>query len=290
MEGPPGESKITDVSNDIFNGEYVPVKASDGLYKQGGAQWIWFLVKRNLIDKCSLLPVETWSAYTGQKKWDVNYWSNFETEKHNHFRHPQVLVLNINGQRVEFIGLHLKSKFVNQGETKWKSGGQKQRDFILEALKARIKMTTEAADVRLYLDKKFEQLENPAVFVLGDFNDGPGKEYFENRYLFFDLISNIQGGIFEAHKFLNHALFDYPDELRWSVYFKDFVQPERNPKILLDHIMFTQPLVNWSLNICVEPKAGFIEHEIHDEINSRLNSTQKTSDHKPISVLLSVRE
>jgi len=37
---------------------------------------------------------------------------------------------------------------------------------------------------------------------MGDFNDGPGKEFFESRHLFLDLISNIQGSIFEADKYL----------------------------------------------------------------------------------------
>jgi hypothetical protein len=114
-------------------------------------------------------------------------------------------------------------------------------------LTARIKMTTEGTNVRAYIDAKFLQTRNPAIFVLGDFNDGPGKEYFEERYLFFDLVSNLQGDVFFASRFLNHALFDYPDELRWSVQFDDFVDPNRDPHILLDHILFTQPLVDGSL-------------------------------------------
>ncbi|MBN1184986.1 MAG: hypothetical protein JXB49_22060 [Bacteroidales bacterium] len=290
LEGPNGETKIETVAREVFNDQYLPVKASNGQYKQNGTQWIWFLVRQELIGQCSLLPVDTWSEFTGGISWNVNYWGNFDTEMHKHYRHPQVLIFEFEGNRIEFIGLHLKSKFVNQGESMWGAGSSKRQEFIKEALKARIKMTTEATNVRKYIDRKFEQLRDPAIFVLGDFNDGPGKEFFENQYLFFDLISNIQGNIFEAHKFLNHALFDFPDALRWSVFFKDFIEPQRDPRILLDHIMFTQPLTNWNLNVCVEPKSGFIEHEVHDEINASLTSTQKTSDHKPISVVLSVRD
>lgn len=290
LEGPDGEQNIDRVAAEILNGQYVPVKLPDGNYQQKGQQWIWFLVKPQWAAVSSLLSPDIWQSYTGGPTWNVNYWGNFETETHRHYRHPQVLVMDINGQRVECIGLHLKSKFVNSGQSNWNAGGQQREQFILEALKARIKMTTEATNVRSYIDKKFEQLENPAIFVMGDFNDGPGKEFFENQYLFFDLISNIQGSIFEADRFLNHALFDYPDNLRWSVHFKDFVDPARDPHILLDHIMFTQALVNWKLDICVEPHAGLIEHEIHDETNAVLTSTQKTSDHKPVSVTLSVKD
>lgn len=290
LEGPNSEAEIDQACSAIFNNQYVAVKSSDGNYAQLGTQWIWFLVKPAFINSCSLLPVDTWQAFAGGETWKVNFWGNFETVNHKHYRHPQVMIMDINGQRVEFIGVHLKSKFVNGGSSDWNAGGQRQQEFIVEALKARIKMTTEASNVRSYINTKFSQLEKPAIFVLGDFNDGPGKEFFENQYLFFDLISNIQGSIFEADKFLNHALFDYPDNLRWSVFFKDFVEPLRDPHILLDHILFTQPLVNWNLDVTVEPHAGLIEHEIHDEVNAVLTSSQKTSDHKPVSVLVSVKD
>ena len=93
---------------------------------------------------------------------------------------------------------------------------------------------------------------------------------------------------FFANRFLNHALFDYPNHLRWTVKFEDFVQPERNPHILLDHILFTQPLVDGSLPLQVNSKAGWVEHEIHDLINASLTTKQKTSDHKPISLEIDI--
>lgn len=170
-----------------------------------------------------------------------------------------------------------------------KAVGVDKQNFISEALTARIKMTTEATNVRKYIDKKFEQIPKPAIFVMGDFNDGPGKEFFEERFLFFDLISNIQGDVFFATKFLNHALFDFPDNLRWSVDFNDFVDPERDPHILLDHILFTQALVDDSLSWRIDAGAGKVEHEIHDNINATLSSKEKTSDHKPISIIVTTK-
>jgi len=289
LEGPKGENKIDLISNDWLRGDWLPVKASDGEYSTSGEQWIWFLVRNKYAANSSLLPIETWDAFAGQS-WKYHLWGEFKEKGHKHYRHPQVLVFNWNGLRVEFIGLHLKSKFVNQGEAMWKAGGEKQEQFVREALTARIKMTTEAANVRAYIDAKFKQVENPAIFVMGDLNDGPGKEYFENNYLFFDLLSNIQGDVFFARKFLNHALFDFTDELRWSVYFKDFVDPNRNPHILLDHILFTQGLVDDSLPLRIDAHAGKVEHEIHDLINAPLKGNAQTSDHKPVSVLVTTKE
>ena len=121
---------------------------------------------------------------------------------------------------------------------------------------------------------------------MGDLNDGPGKELFERQFLFFDLLTALQGSIFEAEKYFNHALFDYPDPLRWSVHFQDKIDPGRSPNILLDHILFSQALVRHELPLQVEPQAGRIEHEIFDRLNAQLPKKYKLSDHKPVSCLL----
>ncbi len=288
-EGAPSLAQMKQFANEILDDRYVPIDPG-GSNGQRGEQWIWFLVKQEWAAQCSILPVETWHDFSGGKNWRVHHWGSFEEVSHSHYRTPQVLVMDISGQRVEFIGVHFKSKYINQGSSMWNSTNQETRDeFILESLKARVKLATEAANVRRYIDRKFEQIEKPAIFVLGDMNDGPGKELFEEKYLFFDLIANIQGDVFAATRFLNHCLFDFPDELRWSAIFNDFVTNESNKKILIDHILFTQPLVNWNLNICVEPNAGYIEHEIHDLVNASLNRNQKTSDHRPVSLKISTR-
>jgi hypothetical protein len=193
LEGLKGETKIDKFCLDVLEGKYVAVKAIGNDYKIQGRQWIWFLVKTELKDSASLLPTRVYDEFSCAS-WDVNYWGDFETTKHKHYRHPQVLVLEWQQTRLEFIGLHTKSKFVQSGKSSWDAGGEKRKTFIREAIKARIKMTTEVANVRAYINTKFEQVPNPAIMVLGDLNDGPGKEFFEEQYIFFDLLSNLQGG------------------------------------------------------------------------------------------------
>jgi hypothetical protein len=289
IEGPEGEERIDAFATEALGGRYAAVKALDGQYGTKGSQWIWFLVKPELTPGASLLPMETWDWFAGET-WNVNYWGDFKSSRHHHYRHPQVLVLEMLGTRIEFIGLHLKSKFVARGKNMWNKGGASREEFIRKAIQARIKLTTEAANVRSYIDRKFGQVRNPAIFVVGDLNDGPGKEYFEREYLFFDLLSNIQGDVFFARRFLNHALFDFSEDLRWTVRFEDFVDPDRRPEILLDHILFTQGLVDGSLPIHVEAKAGFVEHEVHELVNANSPKYACTSDHRPVSVLVTVEE
>ena len=174
------------------------------------------------------------------------------------------------------------------GPTARKGTDAQRQEFVREALKARVKLATEAANVRAYIDAKFAQTPNPAIFVLGDLNDGPGKEFFERQYLFFDLVSTLQGDVFFARKFMNHALFDFAHELRWSVRFDDYVDPARDPCILLDHILFTQGLVDGSLPLRVEPGAGFVEHEVHALVNAGEPANRKSSDHAPVSVWITI--
>jgi hypothetical protein len=76
--------------------------------------------------------------------------------------------------------------------------------------------------------------------------------------------------------------------LRWTVQFRDFVDPGRDPHILLDHILFTQGLVDGSLPWEVKAHAGKVEHEIHDLTNAALPERAHTSDHKPVSVQVTV--
>jgi endonuclease/exonuclease/phosphatase family metal-dependent hydrolase len=285
LEGPRAVAGLKEFVAHDLEDDYVVVEAPDGVYATRGEQWIWFLVHRSLQDAVALLPISTWQQFAGQR-WTVHYWGNQQAEQHSHYRHPQTLVLTWGGQRVEFIGLHLKSKFINRGRQMWEAGGAEQEAFVAEAIKARIKLATEATNVRRYLDAKFGQVEKPAIIVLGDLNDGPGKEYFEDQYLFFDLVSTLQGEVFFARKFLGHALFDWPEHLRWSVRFDDFVEVVTDRPILLDHIMFTQGLADGSLPVSVVAQSGRVEHEIHALINAPLPATSHTSDHVPVSVEL----
>ncbi len=103
--------------------------------------------------------------------------------------------------------------------------------------------------------------------------------------MFFDLVSNIQGDGFFLRKFLNRALFDYLDDLKWTVEFDDFTKSNRDSRtrILLDHILFTQALVDGSLPWKINEHAGKVEHEIHDLINAVLPANAQTSDHSPPS-------
>ncbi len=294
-EGPSGEEAIDRFAEGLDG--YVAVKRPPGnLYMQQGTQWIWFLVKKSLAPDTSLLPLDVWREYAElaspggehKAKWPVYRWGEIDASKHGHYRHPQVLVWNVAGVRVEIIGGHFKSKLTKVGNFKSPDPAVR-RAYIEETLEARIKLATEAQNTRYYIDQRFRQDVAPAIVLMGDLNDGPGKELFERQFLFFDLLGNLQGDVFESEKYLNHALFDYPDDLRWTVRFKDPVDETRDPHILLDHIMFTQAFVRSQLPLSIEPHAGKVEHAIFDRANAQLGTSGPVSDHRPVSCLLTVK-
>jgi hypothetical protein len=97
-------------------------------------------------------------------------------------------------------------------------------------------------------------------------------------------LSNLQGNVFFAKQFLNHCLFDYDDQLRWSTDFRDPIEPELRLQ-LIDHILFTQSLVRKNDFPRIEPGSGLVEHTIHETINAILPG-EDISDHRPISVVI----
>ena len=297
QEGPKGERAVDDFCTQVLGRKWVPVLLdSDGellgendkAYQIKGTQWIWFLVRPELVEKCRLQSPQIWQAFTGSKTWVVNYWGEEQSTRHSYYRHPQVLIYDMgNGHELELIGVHLKSK-INREKIVFDQQNNLVGDYVSKATQARIKLATEARNVRRYIGAKFDQLVQPGILVLGDCNDGPGHDYFENQYLFFDLISNLQGEVMFAERFFNHALFDFAGHLRWSAKFSDPLRklyPSRT-KLLIDHIMLSQPLCRGNLPLVANAGSGAVDHESFERANAGSNSKTITSDHRPVSCRL----
>lgn len=297
QEGPKGEQAILDFCTQVLGQNWVPVLLKEpneavGLrdpdYKIKGTQWMWFLVRSTLSGNCRLQSPSTWQAFTDEKTWIVNYWGKEIPSRHSHYRHPQVMIYTLeNGQELEFIGVHLKSK-INKKTIRKDAAGNLIGGYLDEALKARVKLATEARNVRQYIAAKFNQLAHPGIMVMGDCNDGPGQDFFEKQYLFFDLVSNLQGEVLVAERFFNHALFDFPAHLRWTAKYRNKLTgtPASKNPLLLDHILISQPLCRGQLPLVVNEHAGSVEHEAFERFNVGSNSKTRTSDHRPVSCRL----
>ena len=79
------------------------------------------------------------------------------------------------------------------------------------------------------------------MIILGDMNDGPGKEYFEKYLLDMDITSELLGSIYFPKNIFSTTLDPDND---YSVIFDDFVSNMPNRKILLDRILISPSLSN----------------------------------------------
>lgn len=324
-EGPHGEDRARDFFAEVAPDYDLVTRPSgeDADYgMKGGAgfagrQWLWFLIRKASGIAGQLVHIDRWQDLTeansrGEHKagrWDVSFpeWVKAASDSpsqlqfdiarnHGHWRHPQVLQATIPSTEgetafIEFIGCHLKSKYNDikpEGDASDPDFFEKNPELVADLIKARVKITTECTDIRHYIEARFEADENAAIVVAGDLNDGPGKERIERRFLYHDLIGSLQGDVFFARRFLNHALFDSPEGERWSVHFEDALDPARDPHILLDHILFSQAMTRSHLGekclFLAQGGSGLVEHQVHHQVTSTRYKYANTSDHKPVSM------
>ncbi|MFQ3667201.1 MAG: hypothetical protein SNJ79_14415 [Sphingomonadaceae bacterium] len=311
-EGPRGEARAQEFFARVTPGYRLVTRGDDRLYLLQGQQWIWFLVREGLPMECRLLHTDRFEGLTAAgsggfygRTWPVAMprfvrsvdpdgaaTLGYEPDRpHRHYRTPQVLLVDLEGFRFEVIGCHLKSKHIGMFTPSGilaPDGFRKNPEFVARVVEARAKLSSEAANVRAYIEARFLEDDAFPVILAGDLNDGPGKERVERQFMLHDLVSNIQGDVFFASRFLNHALFDMPDEQRWTARFRDRLDPGRRPEILIDHILFTQAWTGSDRHGCAPFRAlrqgGTVEHGAHHLANAALPAALTTSDHRPVSM------
>ena len=74
---------------------------------------------------------------------------------------------------------------------------------------------------------------------MGDVNDGPGREFFENYMLGMDITSELLGSTYYPDKIFSYLL-DLNND--FSAVFDDYVDNVPNRKILLDRILVSPSL------------------------------------------------
>lgn len=289
-------------------------------YHIAGSQWLWFLIKKRLADRISpkMISVGSWREFAARESPSINsdgtWWvaapklnavdggesvAVVTRQEHSFYREPQILSFSFGGTQHEVIGVHLKSKHTgidiperlsSESLDQFIKRSEDVRTFLAEAHEARIKLASEATAIRSYIDHRFKQELDPSILVVGDLNDGPGKELMEREYLLHDLLSNLQGDMFFVNRLLHHALIDQPQALRWTSKFKDYLDPMRSEFILLDHILFTQSLTQSGTSpLEVRANSGWVEHLAFETAESSIGGSSTLSDHRPVSVEMTPR-
>lgn len=142
--------------------------------------------------------------------------------------------------------------------------------------------------IRRATEQRIEDDPASAIIVLGDLNDGPGQDYFEELYLAHNVTDILVGSPYRPERLFGHAQADVPEDQRYSAEFDDFVTDEAHRRVLLDHILLSPALTNGGSPLTKVPGSGLVAHhawaaQIAGDGSAR---DQRATDHRPASVTL----
>jgi len=246
----------------------------------GGAQKLYTLVKKGGEFKNSKIARDVLTL-TLQDPWEVDVDGDYQLEGYEFTRQPLVVegTMGDVGSNLKIVSIHTKSKYVNKGELLW-SNPDTRTKFIIAAVKNRRRISCEAMRIRKYLDDLLSEDNDSLIVVTGDFNDGPGIDYFERCYLTHNVTDILLGSTYYPNLLFKHAFLEkVPANQLYTAIFDDFIDDIPERRILLDHIVVSPALSSRIAN------AGIAHEEFDAGIDHNASSRQKhVSDHRPVYV------
>ena len=256
-----------------------------------GQQKLYMLVNKQSAVVAGTARVEEELGVDFDDVWEVDIDADMALDDYHFTRPPLVVKVETStGKSIRLINIHTKSKYVHNGKFLWEDP-MRRPEFVAQALKARRRISAEAMRIREYIEECLKQDIGAPLIVTGDYNDGPGLDYFERRYLTHNVAGLIAGSPFQPQFMLRHAFIDLmAKELNFTAIFDDFVDDIQNRKILLDHIFVSASLF-WNADGSRNAQ-GLIEHDVFNaEIDDSAEPHSRQhlpSDHRPQSVTLEV--
>lgn len=277
QEGPSRIDEMELFVNDYLGGNYAVLGGTSG-----GQQRPYVLYAASTVTSAALVSSSELSMLLDP--WMVDVDGDAVPNEYAFARAPLVVDATLGGVPLELIVLHTKSNFVNNGEKLWKNLATRQQ-YVVEALKSRRRISAECMRVREYVDARLDQDPDARIVLLGDLNDGPGRDKFEREYLTHSVTDIAIGTAFEPEKQLRHAQHDAVADERYTCVFNDFVTGEKNRKILLDHILVSRGLYE-KKGLRVVKGSGRVCHaEWQDQVVREGRKRQdRPSDHRPVAI------
>ena len=271
----------------LFVGDFLSDQNNQPLYDvfggiDGGAQKIYALVK---IDGDYRNPSLSTDAGTTQlfDQWTADINGDATLAEYKYTRNPLVIEgeLSSTNEIIRILSLHTKSKYVHQQESLWNNLNRRQ-EFIVAALENRRRISTEAMHTRLYLDELHSQNPNFNVVVTGDFNDGPGIDYFERYYLTHGVADILLGSSYRfANQYAHVLIGNLPVNQLFTARFDDFIDDIDDRPLLLDHILVSPSLSNRFFN----PRIAHTEYGNQEDTSRPQEDRDRfPSDHRPVVV------
>ncbi len=272
QEGPSRKSEMALFVTEYLGGDY------DVLGPTGERQQRLYALVRKGGDVVRASRVYGTGAVDFAEAWDVDVTGNLQVDEYEFTREPLVVDVEVSGGRtVRLVNVHTKSKFVNRGRQMWRDP-VRRGEFIEKAVLNRRRISAEVMRVREYLNELMADSLDAWIVVVGDFNDGPGIDFFERYYLTHNVVAIAAGSPFVPQRMFRHAFVDtMPKDDNYTAIFDDFVDEIPNRKVLLDHILVS-PGLYWD-----QLTAARVEHAAYEAaIDQAAAGRQRLpSDHRP---------
>lgn len=266
QEGPSEKNEML-----LFISTYLNDKYSCEIGLDGSAQKIYVLYKKSFFDNVTSLT----HVYP---KWQFDNNGDYLLEDGKFSRTPVEVKIVKDGHVIRIVVTHFKSLFINQGKEMWTDPDPaKKTEFIKLSLINRRRITMEAVELRRNIDETLETYPNS--IIMGDVNDGPGREFFENYMLGMDITSELLGSTYYPDNIFSYLL-DLNND--FSAVFDDYVDNVPNRKILLDRILVS-PSLQPSVTSC---KVEYDKYEALVDNPDRRDG--RPTDHRPVTLNLSL--
>ena len=288
QEGPSSKARMKAFTKKYLGNQY------DVYSIPSGSQSNHALVKKNIPITVKQLP-KTHKVYEYLSR-NVEFYTWTEVEKETSKkipRKPVVLSLTVPSRpsdRVELMIFHTKSKISKlRNRKQWE---EKDEEAIVDALLSRQRLSGELAAIRRYLTHAILSKRAHGCIVVGDLNEGPNRDIFEEKFLLTNIVDELRGGFHREEALMHHALSREwldPDHAKaYTAEFKDPTQNNRLVKVLLDHIMVSTSVKHGDAPIKVASRDGFIEHSVFENHikNSGRKRRERPSDHIPVTTKL----
>ena len=277
QEGPSSREEM-----DLFLTDHLSDNNGDPIYEaligaDGGAQKLYAL--RKLAGRVAAFDLATDAKTLALADvWDADVDGDMMLQSYDFTRRPLIVDVDPIGEDpIRVVILHTKSKYVHNGEARFNDPAQRQ-SFVIDALKARRRISAEGFRLRTYLDALLQDDGDARVVVTGDFNDGPGADFFERSYLTHNVADIVLGSVFYPSLIFSHPIMErVATPALFTARFDDFIDQVQDRPLLLDHL-----LVSPSLASDIQD-AGIAHQEYEAEINGNGTAREdRPSDHRPV--------
>jgi hypothetical protein len=282
VEGPPRKKQMELFVEDWLSGKYSVFSA------ESGSQSNHILVHQNCPVQMSQVP-ETDEIYKHlSRKIEYYHWDEVAKATLEDFtRKPAVLRFKIGTKRYELMLFHTKSKISKLKRKKQYT--QRDKTAIISALRSRQKLSAEMAAVRRYLSHAILSKRVHGCILMGDLNDGPHRDIFEEHFLIHNIVDELRGGFHREPALMHHAfpLKFLEGKLAYTAEFRDPTRGGKLTKVLLDHVLVTTSIYKGETNLQLDRTRGKIEHKVYENQVDNKGRTRddRPSDHRPVSAV-----